>query len=79
MGICEWTALITVCAAVMTLASSLEDEEHEMDVLQSMRQAIREQSYRISSHANDEMDEDFLTASDVENIILTGEISRKFT
>ncbi|MEW6607792.1 MAG: DUF4258 domain-containing protein [bacterium] len=50
-----------------------------MDVLQRMRQAIREQRYRISSHANDEMAEDFLVAADIENIILTGEIMRKFT
>ena len=50
-----------------------------MDVLQRMRQAIREQRYRISSHANDEMADDFLVAADIENIILTGEIARKFT
>jgi hypothetical protein len=58
---------------------SLEDEEHEMDVLQRMRQAIREQMYRISSHANDEMADDFLEAADIENIILTGEVIRWFT
>jgi len=50
-----------------------------MDVLRRMRQAIREQRYRISSHANDEMADDFLVAADIENIILTGEIARKFT
>jgi len=50
-----------------------------MDELRRMRQAIREQRYRISSHANDEMAEDFLVAADIENIILTGEITRKFT
>ena len=44
-----------------------------------MRQAIREQRYRISSHANDEMADDFLVAADIESIILTGEITRKFT
>ena len=44
-----------------------------------MRQAICEQRYRISSHANDEMADDFLVAADIENIILTGEIARKFT
>lgn len=49
-----------------------------MDALQRMRQAIREQKYRISSHANDEMAEDFLAAADIENIILTGEITNKF-
>ena len=50
-----------------------------MDVLRRMRQAIREQRYRISSHANDEMADDFLVAADVEKIILTGEITRRFT
>ncbi|MCK4326787.1 DUF4258 domain-containing protein [bacterium] len=51
----------------------------EMNVLQRIRQAIREQKYRISTHANEEMAEDSLIANDVENIILTGEISQKFT
>jgi hypothetical protein len=50
-----------------------------MDPLQRMRQAIREQRYRISSHANDEMADDLLVAADVESIIFTGEIARKFT
>jgi hypothetical protein len=50
-----------------------------MDVLRRMRRAIREQRYRISSHANDEMADDFLEAADVENVILTGEIVQKFT
>ena len=39
--------------------------------MQRMRQAIREQRYRISAHANDEMADDFLVAADIENIILT--------
>jgi len=47
--------------------------------LPRLQQAIREQRYRISSHANDEMADDFLMAADIENIILTGEITRKFT
>ena len=50
-----------------------------MDVLQRMKQAIREQRYRISSHANDEMADGFLVAADIESIILTGGITRKFT
>lgn len=49
-----------------------------MNVLQRIRQAIHEQRYRISSHANEEMADDFLMAVDIENIILTGEIVRKF-
>ena len=44
-----------------------------------MRQAIREQVYRISLHANDEMADDFLVAADIEHIMLTGEITRTFT
>jgi len=50
-----------------------------MDVLRRMRQAIGEQRYRISSHASDEMADDFLVAADIENIILTGEIMQEFT
>lgn len=49
-----------------------------MKVLQHMRLAIREQKYRISSHANDEMADDFLEATDIENIIFTGKIVRRF-
>ncbi|MDI6735396.1 MAG: DUF4258 domain-containing protein [bacterium] len=33
----------------------------------------------MSSHANDEMAEDFMVVADIESIILTGEIMRKFT
>ena len=50
-----------------------------MNVLQQMRQAIRQQKYRISSHANDEMADDFLDATDTENIIFTGKIAQRFT
>ncbi len=50
-----------------------------MNVLQRMRHTIREQKYRISSHANDETADDFLEATDIENIILTCKIVRKFT
>jgi hypothetical protein len=50
-----------------------------MGALQRMRQTVREQRYRLSSHANDEMADDFLVAADIESIILTGEITRKFT
>lgn len=44
-----------------------------------IRQAIREQRYRISSHANEEMSEDDLEAVDIEQIILTGHVARRFT
>jgi len=50
-----------------------------MRALQRMHQAIREQRYRISSHANEEMSADDLVAEDIESIILTGQIARKFT
>ena len=50
-----------------------------MDILQRLRQAVREQNYRISSHANEEMADDLLAAADIENIIFTGKIRRKFT
>ena len=50
-----------------------------MRALQNMRQAVHEQQYRISSHANEEMSEDNLVAEDVESIILTGGIARRFT
>jgi hypothetical protein len=48
-------------------------------MLQQMRHAIREQKYRISSHANDEMADDHLDATDIENIIFTGKIMHRFT
>ncbi len=50
-----------------------------MRALQNMRQAVREQQYRISSHANEEMSEDDLVVEDIESVILTGEIVRRFT
>lgn len=50
-----------------------------MRALERMHKAVREQRYRISSHANEEMSEDGLVAEDVESVILTGEIARRFT
>ena len=50
-----------------------------MRALDRIRQAIREQKYRISTHANEEMSEDDLLAADIENAILTGEIARRVT
>ena len=50
-----------------------------MNALQRIRQAIREENYRISAHANDEMAEDNLEAADIEQIILTGKIVRRLT
>jgi hypothetical protein len=50
-----------------------------MRPLQRLRQAIREQKYRVSSHANEEMSEDELEAKDIERVVLTGRIARRFT
>ena len=47
-------------------------------MIELIRQAIRDQKYRISSHADDEMSEDFLELEDIECIIYTGEITKKF-
>ena len=45
-----------------------------MSPLRRIRQAIREEHYRISAHANDEMAEDDLEIADVEHIVLTGKM-----
>jgi hypothetical protein len=50
-----------------------------MRVLDRIRQAIREQRYRISSHGNEEMSDDTLESLDIENIILTGTVAQRFT
>lgn len=50
-----------------------------MNPLQRIRRAIGEQTYRISSHANEEMAEDDLMAADLEHIIQTGKIAQRFT
>ena len=50
-----------------------------MTILQRIRRAVREQRYRISTHANEEMSEDDLEAKDVESIIFSGRVARRFT
>jgi len=50
-----------------------------MSAIQRIREAICDQRYRISSHANEEMSDDDLLAEDIESIIFTGQIRRKFT
>ena len=47
--------------------------------IERIRQAIRVQRYRISAHANDEMSDDALEAQDIEEIILQGTITQRFT
>ena len=50
-----------------------------MNILECIRRAVREQRYRISSHANEEMSEDDLEAKDIECIIFGGRVARRFT
>ena len=50
-----------------------------MRILDRIREAIREQRYRVSSHANEEMSADGFEVMDIENIIMSGKVSRKFT
>jgi len=47
--------------------------------IDKLRDAIREERYMISVHANEEMSNDELMAIDVENAILTGKIAKRFT
>jgi len=47
--------------------------------IETIRQKVVEQTYTISSHANEEMSDDNLTADDVEQVILTGRIKKRFT
>lgn len=44
-----------------------------------IRDAVRQQRYRISEHANEEMSEDDLAAEDIESVILEGASARKLT
>jgi len=50
-----------------------------MNPLQRIQHAIREEQYRISTHANDEMAEDSLETADIEQMILTGKIVKRLT
>ncbi len=50
-----------------------------MRPLTRIRQAIREERYRVSMHANDEMAEDCLDIADIEQMILTGTLVKKLT
>ncbi len=50
-----------------------------MGAIQRLRWAVREHMYRISFHANKEMSEDGLFTEDVEQIILGGDVIRKYT
>ena len=48
-------------------------------MIDRIRQAIRDQRYRLSSHAIEEMAEDGLESGDLESIMLTGVVARHFT
>ena len=48
-------------------------------MIDRIRQAIRDQRYRLSSHAIEELAEDELESEDIENVILTGTVARRFT
>ncbi len=47
------------------------------DVLQKMRQSTKRLHYRITDHVSEELDKDALTAYDVEQVILTGNIIKR--
>jgi hypothetical protein len=47
--------------------------------IERIRQAIREERYRVSTHANDAMADDALESQDIEEIISTGMIVQRFT
>jgi hypothetical protein len=47
--------------------------------IETIRQKVVEQTYTISGHANEEMSDDNLTASDVEQVLLSGRIRKRFT
>jgi hypothetical protein len=50
-----------------------------MSPLQRIRKAAREQRYRISSHANEEMADDDLVLNDVQDVLERGKIVAGFT
>ncbi len=50
-----------------------------MTAIERIRQAIREQRYRISNHANEEMSDDNLEVRDIEEALLTGTVAHKFS
>lgn len=47
--------------------------------IEKLRQNIKDQSYEISSHANEEMSDDDLISLDIEHVILTGDIISRLT
>ncbi len=50
-----------------------------MSRIQKIRQKIRDRNYYLSSHAEEEMLDDLLERSDIENAILKGKIHKKLS
>ncbi len=50
-----------------------------MKVIERIRNAVRNDKYRVTAHANEEMSEDNMEIHDIENIILSGKIIKKYT
>ncbi len=50
-----------------------------MHAIQRMQLAVAVQRYRISSHANEEMSKDGLVSMDIESVIFTGKVVRRYT
>ncbi len=48
-------------------------------MIDPIRQAIRDQRYRLSGHAIEEMAEDGLGSEDIERVIVSGAVARRFT
>lgn len=47
--------------------------------IDKLRSLVRDQEYDISIHANEEMSKDDLISMDIENAVLTGRITKRFT
>ncbi len=48
-------------------------------ILRRLRQKVIDRDYYLSSHADEEMQDDWLERADVENAILEGEVQKKLT
>ncbi len=47
--------------------------------IDKLRDLVREEKYQISVHANEEMSSDSLVVVDIENAVLSGKITKRFT
>lgn len=47
--------------------------------IEKVRELVRNGKYKISIHANEEMSDDLSVSADVENAVLTGSITKRFT